>query len=31
MTRFAVLWLIVGLPLLFGVVKTLENVLKLFQ
>jgi hypothetical protein len=29
--RFVVLWLIVGVPLLWGVSKTLENALKLFQ
>jgi hypothetical protein len=28
--RFVVLWLAVGLPLLWGVTKTLQNVLKLF-
>jgi hypothetical protein len=29
--RLAVLWLAVGIPLLWGVMKTLENALKLFQ
>jgi len=29
--RFTVLWLAVGLPLLWGVVKTLQSVMKLFQ
>jgi hypothetical protein len=29
--RFIVLWLAVGLPLLWGVVKTLQNAVKLFQ
>jgi hypothetical protein len=29
--RFVVLWLIVGAPLLWGVSKTLQNALKLFQ
>jgi hypothetical protein len=29
--RFIVLWLAVGLPLFWGVLKTLENALKLFQ
>jgi hypothetical protein len=28
--RFAVLWLVVGVPLLWGVWKTLQNALKLF-
>jgi hypothetical protein len=29
--RFFVLWLIVGLPLLWGLTKTVQNALKLFQ
>jgi hypothetical protein len=29
--RLALLWLLVGLPLAWGVMKTLENALKLFQ
>ena len=29
--RLAVLWTVVGIPLLWGVAKTLENALKLFQ
>jgi hypothetical protein len=29
--RFIVLWLAVGLPLAWGVMKTLQNVLKLFS
>ena len=29
--RFFILWLVVGVPLLWGVAKTLENALKLFQ
>jgi hypothetical protein len=29
--RLVVLWLAVGLPLLWGVMKTLQNALKLFQ
>jgi hypothetical protein len=29
--RFVALWLIVGVPLLWGVSKTLQNALKLFQ
>jgi hypothetical protein len=29
--RLTVLWLIVGVPLAWGVVKTLQNVMKLFQ
>ena len=29
--RFVVLWLAVGLPLAWGVAKTLENALKLFH
>jgi hypothetical protein len=29
--RLAVLWLAVGIPLLWGVMKSLENALKLFQ
>jgi hypothetical protein len=29
--RFIVLWLAVGLPLAWGVMKTLQNALKLFQ
>jgi len=28
--RFIVLWLAVGIPLLWGVMKTLQNALKLF-
>jgi hypothetical protein len=30
-TRFVFLWLAVGLPLLWGVLKTVENALKLFR
>jgi hypothetical protein len=29
--RFFVLWLIVGVPLLWGLTKTVQNALKLFQ
>lgn len=29
--RFAALWLMVGLPLLWGIVKTLENAVNLFK
>ncbi len=29
--KFVVLWLIVGLPLVWGVSKTLQSALKLFQ
>jgi hypothetical protein len=29
--RFVVLWLIVGVPLLWGVYNTLQNAMKLFQ
>jgi hypothetical protein len=29
--RFVLLWLAVGIPLLWGVMKTLQNALKLFQ
>jgi len=29
--RLIVLWLLVGIPLLWGVTKTLQNALKLFQ
>jgi hypothetical protein len=29
--RFILLWLAVGLPLAWGVMKTLQNALKLFQ
>jgi hypothetical protein len=29
--RLVVSWLVVGLPLLWGVVHTIENALKLFQ
>lgn len=28
--RFVVLWLIVGVPLLWGLTKTIQNALKLF-
>ena len=31
MTKMIVLWVIVGIPLLFGVEQTLINVAKLFQ
>jgi hypothetical protein len=31
MLRFAVLWLLVGTPLIWGICKTLQNALKLFQ
>jgi hypothetical protein len=29
--RFVLLWLIVGVPLVWGVSKTLQNAMKLFQ
>jgi hypothetical protein len=29
--RLVILWLAVGIPLLWGVVKTLQNAMKLFQ
>jgi len=29
--RLILLWVVVGIPLLWGVMKTLENALKLFQ
>jgi hypothetical protein len=29
--RLIVLWILVGIPLLWGVMKTLDNALKLFQ
>jgi hypothetical protein len=29
--RFFVLWLIVGVPLVWGLTKTVQNALKLFQ
>jgi hypothetical protein len=29
--RLTVMWLIVGVPLLWGVLKTLQNAMKLFQ
>jgi hypothetical protein len=29
--RLLVLWVVVGLPLLWGVLKTLQNAMKLFQ
>jgi hypothetical protein len=29
--RFILLWSVVGIPLLWGVMKTLQNALKLFQ
>jgi hypothetical protein len=29
--RLILLWLIVGIPLLWGVTKTLENAMKLFK
>jgi hypothetical protein len=29
--RLIFMWLVVGLPLLWGVMKTLQNALKLFQ
>ncbi len=29
--RLALLWAVVGIPLLWGVMKTLQNALKLFQ
>jgi hypothetical protein len=29
--RLVLLWVVVGIPLLWGVMKTLENALKLFQ
>jgi hypothetical protein len=31
MIRLLVLWLIVGVPLLWGIFNTLENAMKLFQ
>jgi hypothetical protein len=30
-TRLIVLWVVVGIPLLWGVMNTLETALKLFQ
>jgi hypothetical protein len=30
-TRMIVLWLVVGIPLAFGIEQTLENAAKLFQ
>ena len=30
-TRLVFLWLAVGVPLLWGILKTLENALKLFR
>jgi hypothetical protein len=29
--RLIILWVLVGIPLLWGLLKTLENALKLFQ
>ena len=29
--RLVVMWLLVGIPLLWGVMKTLQNAMKLFQ
>jgi hypothetical protein len=29
--RLIILWVVVGIPLLWGVMKTLENALKLFK
>jgi len=29
--RLIVLWILVGIPLLWGVMKTLDNAMKLFQ
>ena len=29
--RLVFLWILVGIPLLWGILKTLENALKLFQ
>jgi hypothetical protein len=29
--RFIFLWFVVGIPLMWGVMKTLENALKLFE
>ncbi len=29
--RFIVLWLVVGIPLLWGIGRTLQNAMKLFQ
>jgi hypothetical protein len=29
--RLVILWVVVGIPLLWGVMKTLENAFKLFQ
>jgi hypothetical protein len=29
--RLIVLWMVVGIPLLWGVMKTLQNAMKLFQ
>jgi hypothetical protein len=29
--RLVFMWILVGIPLLWGVLKTLENALKLFQ
>jgi hypothetical protein len=30
-TRLGLMWLVVGIPLLWGAFKTLQNALKLFQ
>jgi hypothetical protein len=29
--RLIILWVVVGIPLLWGVMKTLQNAMKLFQ
>jgi hypothetical protein len=29
--RLLILWVVVGIPLLWGVLKTLQNAMKLFQ
>jgi hypothetical protein len=29
--RLVILWVVVGIPLLWGVLKTLQNAMKLFQ
>lgn len=30
-SKIGIMWLVVGIPLLWGVYKTLQNALKLFQ
>jgi hypothetical protein len=29
--RLIILWVVIGIPLLWGIMKTLQNALKLFQ